>query len=339
VFKRLVAILSAAGLIAAALFVGSSLSGMPEQRGHQAQSVVMASDTPTAVESAADSAPPGPAGVSASVDDHDNVTGRWGIERIAVPAAWHTGDSFAPVLVAVLDTGIASDAPFAHRIVASMDFGGEGTTEDTHGHGTHMAGTIAAIAPNANLLNVKVADGRGRCETDDVARALRWAADSGAQIINVSLEVAPSDELEQAVDYALERGALVVAAAGNGGSTAPAYPAAYVSALAVAGTNESDGLAVLSNHGQWVDIAAPGFKIYAEQPGGEFGYETGTSPAAAHVSGVAALLCGLVTDTSGNGAINDEVRSALLATAQPLTIAGAGSGIVDASAAVRTLLC
>ena len=333
--KRLIALLSTAGLIAAALFVGSSLSGMPEQRGHQAQSVVMASDIPSVAESADDQAATGPAGISADAGDRDNATGRWGIDRIAVPAAWHVGGSFAPVLVAVLDTGIASDAPFAHRVVASMDFSGEGTTEDTHGHGTHMAGTIAAIAPNANLLNVKVADGRGRCETDDVARALRWAADSGAQIINVSLEVAPSDELEQAVAYAWERGALVVAAAGNSGSTAPAYPAAYVLALAVAGTNESDGLAVLSNHGEWVDIAAPGFKIYAEQPGGEFGYETGTSPAAAHISGVAALLNGIALDSSGNGSLNDEVRKYLESTADPMAISGTGSGLVNAAAAVQ----
>ena len=335
--KRLLAILSTATLIATACFLHGSLPGLLTQ-AHQTQSVVMASDAPAAVESTEAPTSSGPAGVSANTKDQENANGRWGIERIAVPAAWSIGGSFAPVLVAVLDTGIASDAPFAHRVVANIDFSGEGTTEDGHGHGTHMAGTIVAIAPNANLLNVKVADKRGRCETADVARALRWAADSGAQIINVSLEVAPSEELGRAVEYAWERGALVVAAAGNSGSTAPAFPAAYPLALAVAGTNQSDGLAVLSNHGGWVDIAAPGHKVHAELPGGEFGYETGTSPAAAHVSGVAALLHGIAVDTSGDGALNDEVRTALVATADPLETTGTGSGIVNAAAAIQLSL-
>jgi thermitase len=335
VITRVLAILSTAGLIATACFLYGALPGEREQ-GHLGQSVVMASDEPTAIESADNPPASGPAGISASSEDHENATDRWGIERIAVPAAWSIGVSFAPVLVAVLDTGIASDAPFAHRVVSSIDFSGEGSPEDFHGHGTHMAGTIIAIAPNANLLNVKVADKRGRCETVDVARALRWAADSGAQVINVSLEVAHSEELERAVAYAWERGALVVAAAGNSGSTTPAYPAAYDLALAVAGTNQSDGLAVLSNHGEWVDVAAPGYKIRAELPGGGFGYETGTSPAAAHVSGVAALLSGIAVDASGDAALNDEVRVALESTANPLAVAGTGSGLVNALAAVES---
>jgi len=277
------------------------------------------------------------ADLEATAAEYDTIAGRWGIERIAVSLAWDAVDGFGPVLVAVLDTGIASDAPFAHRIVGNIDFSGEGNVEDAHGHGTHMAGTIAAIAPNANFLNVKVADKRGRCDTMAVAKAIRWATDNGAQVINVSLEVAPSADLDSAVRYAWEHGAIVVAAAGNSGSSAPTYPAAYPETLAVAGTNQADGLAVLSNHGDWVDIAAPGFKIYAERPGAEFGYETGTSPAAAHVSGVAALLFGIATDTSGDGLLNSEVRDTIESSAQQLTAAGTGSGLVNAQSAVLAL--
>ncbi|MBN1152811.1 MAG: S8 family serine peptidase [Dehalococcoidia bacterium] len=268
----------------------------------------------------------------------DNLAGRWGVDRIGVVEAWSAISSTEPVLVALLDTGIDPAAPYGDRIAGAIDFSGEGTVRDEHGHGTHMAGTIAAIAPEARLLNVKVADKRGRCETDDVAKAIRWAADSGAQVINVSLEVPSSGELENAVDYAWEHGAIVIAAAGNSGTDTPAYPAAYASSLAVAGTNQADGLAVLSNHGSWVDISAPGYRIFAEQPGAEFGYETGTSPAAAHVSGVAALLFGLATDDSGNGLVNDEVRTSLTSTAEKIAATGTGSGIVDASAAVRMIV-
>jgi len=272
-----------------------------------------------------------------TASDQEQIEGRWGITRISVPAAWSAVDSFAPVLVAILDTGIDSDAEFGGRIEAGMDFTGGSNPDDEHGHGTHMCGTIAAIAPNASFLNLKVADKRGRCDSTTVAEAIRWAADRGAQVINVSLEVESSPELESAIRHAWQKGAVVIAAAGNGGTTAPAYPAAYEDAIAVAGTSQKDGLAVLSNHGDWVDVAAPGLKIYAELPGGGYGYETGTSPATAHVSGVAALLFGIAADKSGNGFVNDEVRAAIEDSCEPLAVSGTGNGLVNALGAVQAL--
>jgi len=335
VFKRIAAVVSAAGFLAVALFAGDVFAsdGVASKPSVSVDSV---DSTEVSVAPLAEMVEPGTSMTLGNTSNLAALTGRWGAERIAVASAWEAVDTFGTAVVAVLDTGISPDAPFADRIVGNIDFTGEGI-EDEHGHGTHMAGTIAAIAPNANLLNVKVADRRGRCETGDVAAGIRWAVDRGAQVINISLEVAASAELEQAVNHAWARGAVVVVAAGNSGATAPAYPAAYVEALAVAGTNQSDGLAVLSNHGDWVDVAAPGAKIYAELPGSEFGYETGTSPAAAHVSGVAALLYGVAEDASGNGFVNDEVRTALESSASPLAATGTGSGIVNALAAVTTL--
>ncbi len=279
---------------------------------------------------------PSSGGISVCQTHRETYTDRWGIQRIGAPASWE-GTHFHPVLVAVLDTGITSDSLFADRVVAGIDLTGSGTTADEHGHGTHMADTIAAIAPNARFLNVKVADRRGRCDTTTVAQGIRWATDRGALIINISLEVSPSPELASAVNYAWEHGAVIVAAAGNGGTSEPAYPAAYPQTIAVAGIDESDELAVLSNYGDWVDIAAPGFKILAKIPGGELGYETGTSPAAAHVSGVAALLLGVATDDTGHGVLNDDVRSTLESTANTLPIIGSGKGMVDAHAAVLSL--
>ena len=272
-----------------------------------------------------------------TASDQEQIEGRWGITRISVPAAWSAADSFAPVLVAVLDTGIDSGTEFGGRIEASMDFTGSGSADDEHGHGTHMADTIAAIAPNASFINLKVADKRGRCDSTTVAKAIRWAADRGAQVINISLEVESSPELSSAVSHAWLKGAIVIAAAGNGGTTAPAYPAAYEDAIAVAASNQDDGFAVLSNRGDWVDVAAPGLKIYAELPGGEYGYETGTSPAAAHVSGVAALLFGIATDESGNGFVNDEVRAAIEDSCEALAVSGTGNGLVNALGAVQVL--
>lgn len=335
--KRVMAAITTAAVLALALLAGNQFANADEGVAAvpEISSVPVPEQSTVAIAEPVSQEPAIETVAAAAA--HTFNTDRWGIERIGAAAAWDAAGTFGPVLVAVLDTGIAGNAPFASRVVGSIDLSGEGTVEDLHGHGTHMAGTIAAIAPNAELLNVKVADKRGRCDTAVVARGIRWAADRGALVINVSLEMAPSAELEAAVRHAWQRGAVVVVSAGNSGSDAPAYPAAYPDALAVAGTNQSDGLAVLSNHGDWVDIAAPGHKIYAERPGAEFGYETGTSPAASHVSGVAALLFGAAVDQSGDGLLNDEVRGAIESTAWPLAAAGTGAGLVNAQAAVLAL--
>jgi thermitase len=336
VLKRVAAVFSTAGFLAVALFAGNvvDFNGVAGSESLSIQSTVTPEPLTTQETGVMESSTSTAMG---STGEPAALAGRWGIERIGVAEAWAAAGEFAPVTVAVLDTGISTDAPFADRITGNIDFTGEGL-QDEHGHGTHMAGTIAAIAPNARILNIKVADSRGRCETRDVAAGIRWAIGRGAQVINISLEVAPSAELEDAVNHAWTRGAVVVVAAGNSGSSTPAYPAAYVEALAVAGSNESDGLAVLSNHGDWVDVTAPGYKIYAEFPGSEFGYETGTSPAASHVSGVAALLYGIADDASANGLLNDEVRNAIQSTAQPLATGGTGSGLVDAAAALASMV-
>lgn len=276
-------------------------------------------------------------GIAATTEQRLAVAERWGLERIDVTDAWDAAGTFAPVLVAVLDTGVDPAAACADRVKASIDFTGEGCAYDEHGHGTHMMDTIASIAPNASFINLKVADKRGRCNSATVAKAIRWAVDRGAEVINVSLEVADSAELRAAVEHAWDNGVVVVAAAGNSGSSEPAFPAYYEQSIAVAGSNQDDCLAVLSNHGEWVDIAAPGFKVYAQTLGGAFDLETGTSPAAAHVSGVAALLCGVAVDVDGDGMVNDEVREALEISASPMTVSGTGCGIVNALLAVHFL--
>ena len=274
-----------------------------------------------------------------SVDD-GYLTERWGVSRIEAPQAWELTRGDPSVVVAVLDTGICTANPeLAERVVVEVNFTDSPTCDDLYGHGTHIAGTIAAVAPDARLMNVKVADDMGRCEPSVVARGIVWAVDHGASVINISLGMRPSSDLEDAVEYAWSRGTIIIAAAGNQGSPGPVYPAYYVNCLAVAGTNRSDSLALLSGHGYWVDVAAPGFNIYSELPQNQYGYKTGTSTAVAHVSGVAALVFSVASDSSsGSGAINYEVREAILSSCSPIGADGVGNGLVNAFEAVTGTL-
>jgi thermitase len=269
-----------------------------------------------------------------SVDD-SYLTDRWGISKIEAPQAWQVTRGDRSITVAVLDTGINKDnQDLADRVVGEVNFSNSPTSDDLYGHGTHMAGTIAAIAPECRLMNVKVADDVGKCEPSVVARGIMWAVDHGAKVINLSLAMVGSPELEQAVNYAWNQGAVLVAAAGNKGTSEPSYPAYYDDCLAVAGTNENNTLALLSSYGDWVDVAAPGFNIYSELPENEYGYKTGTSAAGAHVSGVAALVFSVAEDTNGNGVVNDEVRWAIENSCTPVAVDGVGQGLVDALEAV-----
>jgi thermitase len=269
-----------------------------------------------------------------SLDD-SYLAERWGVSKIEAPQAWQITRGDQSIIVAVLDTGINKDnQDLADRVVAEVNFTDSPTSDDLYGHGTHMAGTIAAIAPECRLMNVKVADDVGRCEPSVVARGIIWAVDHGAKVINLSLSMIASPNLEEAVNYAWSQGAIIIAAAGNKGTSEPSYPAYYDNCLAVAGTNENNSLALLSSYGDWVDVAAPGFNIYSELPQNQYGYKTGTSAAGAHVSGVAALVFSIAEDTNGNGAVNDEVRWAIENSCTPIAGDGVGQGLVNAFQAV-----
>jgi thermitase len=269
-----------------------------------------------------------------SVDDSYQAE-RWGVGKIEAPQAWQITRGDPSIIVAVLDTGISRDNQYlVDRMVAEVNFTDSPTSDDLYGHGTHMAGTVVAIAPECRLMNVKVADDRGKCEPSAVARGIVWAVDHGARVINLSLTMTASPELEEAVNYAWSQGRVLVAAAGNKGTSKPSYPAYYENCLAVAGTNENNSLALLSSYGDWVDVAAPGFNIYSELPGNQYGYKTGTSAAGAHVSGVAALVCSVAEDANGNGMANDEVRWAIEDSCTPIAVDGVGQGLVNAFEAV-----
>jgi len=271
------------------------------------------------------------------------VEKQWALGKMQMTEIWQITRGNPEVLVAVLDTGIDGDhEDLKGRVVAVANFTDSSTANDIHGHGTHIAGIIAAtsdndvgitgVAPECHLINVKVADDKGRCQASAVAEAIIWAVDNGANVINISIELRePSLELEDAVNYAWNQGAVVIAAAGNDGSQAPSYPAYYEKCIAVAATKLDDTLAPLSNHGDWVDVAAPGFNIYSTMPDDNYGYKSGTSFATAYVSGLAALLFDVTTDNNGDGRLNDEIRAAIEAGCQEISITGVGTGRINAA--------
>ncbi len=250
------------------------------------------------------------------------VNKQWALDKINVFQLWQMAPVTEAVPVAILDTGIDPDHQDLNGlIIGEANFTDSSSPADSYGHGTHVAGIIAAksdgtgivgVAPGCRLLNVKVADDMGRCQASALAEGIIWAVNNGASVINISIEIKePSPQLEEAVNYAWNRGTVIIAAAGNNGNQSPVYPAYYKNCVAVAAINQDDNLAPLSNYGDWVDVAAPGSDIYSTLPDNGYGYKTGTSFATACVSGMAALLFNVVTDANGDGRLNDEVRAVI----------------------------
>jgi thermitase len=164
-----------------------------------------------------------------------------------------------------------------------------------------------------------------------VASGIEYAADQGAQVINLSLG-GPFDSstLQNAVNYAWNHGSVLVAAAGNESSSAPSYPAYYSNTISVASTTSSDTLSYFSNYGSWVDVAAPGSSIYSTYPTNSYATLSGTSMATPHVAGVAALL-------AGQGKSNSQIRAAIENTADQISGTGTyfAHGRVNAYKAVN----
>jgi thermitase len=255
------------------------------------------------------------------------------------------------VTIAIVDTGVDLDHPdLKANLLSGYDYvDGDAVPEDGEGHGTNVAGIAAAalngirvagVAPTARLLPVRVLDDNGSGYVSDIASGIVYAADR-AQVLNLSLGSASSSQtMLNAINYAANtRGRLVVAAAGNCGDSdypyngcsyvnQPLYPAAYSNVMAVAATTASDARASFSNKGAYVDIAAPGSSIYNTTYGNSYAYMSGTSQAAPHVAGLAALVW---AENSGYTAA--EVWSRITATAVDLGAAGVdasfGAGRID----------
>ncbi|HBJ35059.1 MAG TPA: hypothetical protein DDZ51_09955 [Planctomycetaceae bacterium] len=261
------------------------------------------------------------------------------------------------------------------RFVAGYDFiNNDPHANDDHSHGTHVAGTIAqstnngrgvaGVASDASIMPVKVLGRDGSGSHAAIAQGVRWAVDNGAHVINLSLgSNSGSTTLRDALAYAYGKGATIIAAAGNNGQNAVSFPAAYDDfVIAVSATRFDENLAPYSNYGTSIDIAAPGGDTSVNQNGdqyvdgilqntfnpstkntADFGYYffQGTSMAAPHVAGVAALVTSQLLKIKGT-VDPTTVRNVLQSTARDRGVPGLdsfyGHGIVDAAAAVRATL-
>ncbi|MEW5944641.1 MAG: S8 family serine peptidase [bacterium] len=257
---------------------------------------------------------------------------RWAWDRIGAPRVWTPDAAAGSPLIAVVDTGVDGTHPdLAGRAVPGKSFvaPGEPGNADANGHGTHVAGIIAAAAGNGagiagvcrdcRILPLKVCAVSGDCPFFTVLNGIVHAANEGARVINVSLAAADAPPqatavFQSVVDYAAGKGALVVAAAGNAaGDAADTIPAALDNLLAVGATDRTDRRAPFSNSGAVVDLAAPGVSIYSLEPGGGAAFRQGTSTSAGFVSGAAGHLLAVQPALTA-----PELRGILLDTAVAL---------------------
>lgn len=233
------------------------------------------------------------------------------VHQLALAGA-HAYSRGAGVVVAVLDTGIDLTHPLlADRLTAvrydfvdddaypaeglnGLDDDGDGFIDEAAGHGTHIAGIVRLVAPEAMLMPLRVLDSDGQGYAVVIAEAIRYAATNGADVINLSLGTAVSSPaLQAAIADAAAAGVVVIGAAGNLNTAAPQYPAAYPCAIAVTAVNQSTLIkAGYASYGPWVNVAAPGERIYSTYLDSSFAWWKGTSMATPFVAGQAALLLG-----------------------------------------------
>ncbi|MFE1251086.1 type VII secretion-associated serine protease mycosin [Streptomyces sp. NPDC058735] len=246
----------------------------------------------------------------------------WSLQRVNLDELWARTKGEG-VRVAVVDTGVDVKNPQLAKAVdvskgrnflpeknkngEKIERGNASGTTDTVGHGTRVAGIIAArpmrgtgfvgLAPEATIIPIKQNDAEGNGTALTLAESIRHAVDVGADVINISQDTAnavkPADELEQAVNYALGKQVVVVASAGNdglGGNVKVTYPASYQGVLAVASSDRNNERAPFSQSGGFVGVAAPGVDMVSTVPGDGHCSDNGTSFSAPYVAGVAALL-------------------------------------------------
>ncbi len=258
----------------------------------------------------------------------------YGQTIVEAPHAWDLSTGVTNTIIAILDSGINPDHPeFAGRILPGYDFiNDDAAPTDDHGHGTHVAGIAAAalnnvqggagVCPQCMILPVKVLDSGNKGTWGSVASGVYFAVDHGARVINLSLGATVSSRtLEDALRYAEDHDVLVVASAGNAASTTPYYPAALPYVIAVGATNDSDAQWPLSNMGDHLDLAAPGYRIYStyynlEQNGG-YTVMSGTSMASPFVTGLIGLLAGFAPSLTGA-----EIYDTMITTADDLGASG-----------------
>lgn len=281
------------------------------------------------------------AGIGDNIDAE--VTAAWGVDRIDAEKSWGTTTGTG-IKVGIIDTGIDYNHPdLAGAYAGGKDYvNGDADPLDDNGHGTHVAGTIAArhntfgvvgVAPGASLYAYKVLNASGAGYWSNVIVALGQAVIDGVKVVNMSLGASSAPKaLQTACDNAYTAGVLLVAAAGNDGKGSVSYPARYNSVIAVAATDSIDQRPSWSNFGSKVELAAPGVNVNSTYVGGGYRMLSGTSMATPHVAGSAALVI-----ASGRATTAAGVRTILQQTADDLGTVGRdkfyGYGLVDAQQA------
>jgi subtilisin family serine protease len=278
----------------------------------------------------------------------------WGIDQVDAELVWPSGNTADPIRVGIIDTGISNTHP---DLLANIKDGVNTINplkswNDDNGHGSHVAGIIGAIdneigvigiGPKIDLYAIKVLNASGSGYLSDVIEGIQWAINNGMQVINMSLGTTSDvQSFHDAVIAAKNAGIVVVAAAGNSGSSVT-FPAAYPEAIAVSATDQSNAIASWSSRGPEVDLAAPGVDIYSTYKGTGYATLSGTSMAAPHVTGSVALVLNTPVgnyDANSNGKWDpDEVQKKLQDGAIDLGNPGFdnlyGWGLVNAYNAVQ----
>lgn len=251
---------------------------------------------------------------------------QWNLPMIETNLGWKVTKGSDDIVVAVIDTGVDLNHPDLnpHLTEGVNIVNDQLPPDDDVGHGTHVAGVIAALVNNVEgvagmtwynrVMPVKVLDQTGAGNTYGVAQGIIWAADHGAKVINMSLgNYADAQFLHDAVKYAYDRDIVIIAATGNDNTEQPGFPAAYPEVFAVSATDEHRQRAPFSNYGDYIDVMAPGVSIASTYPDNQYAALSGTSMASPHVAALAALI------RSANPLLkNTEVMDIMRQTSQDL---------------------
>ncbi len=273
---------------------------------------------------------------------------QWNLPLIEAELGWNITRGSEDITIAVVDTGVDLDHPdLRNRLVKGYNVVDDNNNpDDDNGHGSHVAGIIASETNNREgtagvtwfnkIMPVKVMGPEGYGTTFDIAKGIIWAADNGADVINLSLgNYQPSVLLEEAVQYAYSKNAVIVAAAGNDSSNQPTYPASYPEVLSVSAVSIDGSRAPFSNYGDYIDIAAPGEYILSTFFDKQYAALSGTSMAAPHAAGLAGLMLSANPELS-NKEVMDKIKSSAIDLGSKGKDHDFGYGLIDIKTSLQS---